>query len=203
MTIIPRVLSDEGRFMRRLLRGGMRRLRTWLAPTDSGGTGNRPGPLRGSAFNGWTWYGPGGEIRRRTVCDLASEVARFSPSQYPEARSRRPKPPRWRAERRARVVEAVATAEASCVNCYPCAFRRAAPLISGGETWHPSGATRVARTKPAGSLKFPTRNMHARQRRIMPVACSSSPIAVAASSTLIVVMPIARAGFRLTPRSSR
>jgi hypothetical protein len=36
-----------------------------------------------------------------------------------------------------------------------------------------------------------------------PVAASSSAIAWAPLSTLIVVMPMARAGFRLMPRSSR
>ena len=36
-----------------------------------------------------------------------------------------------------------------------------------------------------------------------PVAASSSAIACAALTTLIVVMPISRAGLRLTPRSSR
>jgi hypothetical protein len=43
----------------------------------------------------------------------------------------------------------------------------------------------------------------ARYRNTSPVAASSSPIACAALATLIVVMPIARAGFKLTPRSSR
>src|SRR5262245_13919799 len=40
-------------------------------------------------------------------------------------------------------------------------------------------------------------------RSFMSVAASSSLIACAALVTLIVVMPISRAGFRLTPRSSR
>ena len=40
-------------------------------------------------------------------------------------------------------------------------------------------------------------------RNASPVASSSSPIACAALVTLIVVMPISRAGLRLTPRSSR
>src|SRR5687768_13577494 len=39
--------------------------------------------------------------------------------------------------------------------------------------------------------------------RLRPSTASSSAIATAGSPTLIVVMPIARAGFRLIPRSSK
>jgi hypothetical protein len=55
-----------------------------------------------------------------------------------------------------------------------------------------------ARVKPghdgASAWRYPSLN---------PVAASSSAIAWAPLSTLIVVMPMARAGFRLMPRSSR
>ena len=40
-------------------------------------------------------------------------------------------------------------------------------------------------------------------RSASPVAASSSAMACAPLTTLMVVMPISRAGFRLTPRSSR
>ena len=40
-------------------------------------------------------------------------------------------------------------------------------------------------------------------RSTNPVAASSSAMACGALATLMVVMPISRAGFRLTPRSSR
>ena len=61
----------------------------------------------------------------------------------------------------------------------------------------------VSRSSPTSTdLRFPGRSGRIR-RGGSPTTCSSSARATAGSSTLMVIMPMARAGLRLTPRSSR
>src|SRR4051812_21039502 len=63
----------------------MRRPRPCLASVDPGALGNRPGPLRGSAFNGWTRRVKGGE----TCLDGEFARARARKNRSQGRRSRR------------------------------------------------------------------------------------------------------------------
>ena len=124
----------EGRFMRRL------GVEQDAAPADAGRRtlrtrevlGSRPGPLRGSAFDGWTRNGR----RRAKACPGRS----FQASAVPGSTARSQKSPRWRAERRCAIGSFVADGGADRDTHHPCANRRAATPHREGRITQSSGA---------------------------------------------------------------
>src|SRR5882757_8910416 len=73
---------------------------------------------------------------------------------------------------------------------------------SGTEAWSDWLTKRIGLGRGAGKAdpeKIVSMFTEATYRSVSPVAASSSVIACVALSTLIVAMPISRAGFKLTP----
>jgi hypothetical protein len=102
----------------------MRRLRTWLAPTDSGGRGEPSVPTTGRCLQ---WL----DADRWKAGEIPLEWS-WWPQAWPGSTVPRTEKPRWRAERR-RAPDVRCRRRASERDLLPsCAFRRVIPLVFEG-----------------------------------------------------------------------